>query len=171
MFSLDDSRVRTLKSGYGEVYDISPTILALQDSPFNNEVWDELWGNLHHQGNVHEASYAAVPYLVHIYGTSKQVDWQTYSLVGTIELCRFSPKNPDVPLWLKADYDSAHNTLSKLAIRDLAKPCDQTQLKSIIGYLALFSNLPNIARIALHYTEDEISEMLELYQNNKLASY
>jgi hypothetical protein len=39
--------------------------------------WDELWEELHHQGDVGEASYASVAHLVRIHRTGVVVDWNT----------------------------------------------------------------------------------------------
>jgi hypothetical protein len=44
--------------------------------------WQELWEELHHQGDVGDASYAAVPELVRIHRSESAVDWNPYALVA-----------------------------------------------------------------------------------------
>jgi len=54
----------------------------------------------HHQGDVGEASYAAVPHPVRIYHKRAVIDWKTYAIVAVIELARDERKNPEIPQWL-----------------------------------------------------------------------
>ena len=61
------------------------------------DVWDELWDELNHQGEVGVASYAAVPELVRIAGGATCRDWNIYGLVATIEVERHRKGNPSVP--------------------------------------------------------------------------
>jgi hypothetical protein len=60
-------------------------------------VWHELWDELHHQGDVGEASYAAVPIIVESYQKRGVIDWNAYAIVAIIELARNERDNPDVP--------------------------------------------------------------------------
>ncbi len=60
------------------------------DSP---KAWDELWNELQHQGDLCEASYAAVPHLVQVYLATETTDWNTYALVASIELARGKGSN------------------------------------------------------------------------------
>jgi len=60
MLSLTDPRWRTLKGGYRTLYDASGALSRLAQG---YDVWEELWDKLQHQGDVGEASYAAVPHL------------------------------------------------------------------------------------------------------------
>jgi hypothetical protein len=65
--------------------------LALQNLESNvhvKEAWRELWEELHHQGDVGEASYAAVPHIVRIHRKRRLDYWNTYALVAIIELAR-----------------------------------------------------------------------------------
>jgi ParB-like chromosome segregation protein Spo0J len=62
-----------------------------------DSLWEELWNELHHQGDIGEASYAALPQLVHICQTRKLIDWNLFALAATIEVCRRRPPNPPVP--------------------------------------------------------------------------
>lgn len=63
LLSLDDPLWPALEGGYGVPYDAS---LALKALKAGEDVWHELWEELHHQGDVGVASYAAVAQLVDI---------------------------------------------------------------------------------------------------------
>jgi hypothetical protein len=104
MLSLTDPRWRSLKGGYRRVYDASGALRRLEEG---HDVWDELWEELHHQGDVGEASYAAVPQLVRISRDGGHRDWNLYALVARIEIERHRKSNPPIPDWLLADYSSA----------------------------------------------------------------
>ncbi len=57
---IDDHRWKSLARGYRLAYDPRPTLRALATDFADGDAWMELWGELHRQGDVGEASYAAV---------------------------------------------------------------------------------------------------------------
>ena len=65
MLSLDDPRWQQFTGGYRAPYDASPALPALFSGSVRAELWDELFEELHHQGDLGPASYAAVPHIVH----------------------------------------------------------------------------------------------------------
>lgn len=85
MPALDDPGWQQLHGGYRRPYDVSPVLVRLAAG---EDTWPELWENLHHQGDVGEASYAAVPHLVRIVKDSGRRDWNLYGLVALIEIER-----------------------------------------------------------------------------------
>jgi hypothetical protein len=65
--------------------DASPAIgRLLEDGPIE-ALWDELWSELHHQGDVDQASYAAVPWLIEFVRRGSRIEWNALALVATIE--------------------------------------------------------------------------------------
>ncbi len=113
MLSLDDKRWENLEGGYRTRFDPRPLLSELEADKNAKAAWHDLWEELHHQGDVGVASYAAVPHLVRIYRKRGVLDWNTYAIVAVIELARNDGKNPEVPNWLAGDYFQA--------IRDLAE--------------------------------------------------
>src|SRR5690349_23245448 len=113
MLSLTDTRWRFLKGGYRIPYDASNALRRLEEG---HAVWDELWQELHHQGAVGDASYAAVPHLVRICGNATHRGWNLYALAAVIEVERHRKSNPPIPDWLSADYMAAWRDLEKLAL-------------------------------------------------------
>jgi hypothetical protein len=103
MLSLDDGRWNNMAGGYRMKCDPRPLLAELESAENKETAWHELWEELHHQGDVGEASYASVPHLVRIHRTSGVVDWNTYAIVAIIELARGKGNNPEVPTWLEQD--------------------------------------------------------------------
>jgi hypothetical protein len=116
MIPLDDPVWKNLNGGYQIPFDASSVLGRLEQG---EDVWDELWEELHHQGDVGEASYAAVPHLVRIGKQFASRDWQIYSLVSTIEIERHRKNNPSLPNWLEESYRAAWDQLLELALCDL----------------------------------------------------
>jgi hypothetical protein len=155
---LDDHRWSDLRGGYGEHYDPRNAIRRLAED--DGSAWEELWEELHHQGDVGEASYAALPALVRAHQARGVPDWNTYALAATIEEARQNPKNPPVPDWLLADYEAAWRELEAMALREFPEATTNDLTDSIIAALALVKGRLTLARMAM-LTEDERQEMLD----------
>ena len=137
MLSLDDPRWRTLRGGYRASYDPTPALRRLATNWQDEDAWNELWGELHHQGDLGDASYAAVPVLVELAGRVRDRGWNFYALVSTIETERHRRSNPSVPAWLAASYARAWRELLHLAIADLESTAEPLMLQSALGVVAL----------------------------------
>src|SRR5215469_1203330 len=61
MLGLTDKPWTELIGGYRTAFDPRPALHKLESNVHAKEAWHELWEELHHQGDVGEASYAAVP--------------------------------------------------------------------------------------------------------------
>ena len=112
MLPLDDPRWKKYKGGYREKYDASVPLKRLFQEGARQDIWDELWQELHHQGDLGEASYAAVPHLLEFARQSKKLDWNVFGLIATIELER--PENPKPPKELSADYFAAIDSVPEV---------------------------------------------------------
>jgi len=134
MLDLNDGKWKELHGGYNMPYDASEALRALEAGM---DVWDELWDELHHQGDVGVASYAAVPQLVRIASGAAHRDWNFYGLIATIEIERHRISNPAIPAWLQADYDNALAKASALALADLPSQADGETTQTILSLLAL----------------------------------
>lgn len=122
-------------------------------------VWKELWNELHHQGDVGEASYAAVPHIVRIYARRGVPDWNAYALVAVIEEARNNGRNPALPSFLQGAYVEALRQLGELGLRELAAADDPDLICSIIAVISIWKHQPILSRIAL-LDETERLEML-----------
>jgi hypothetical protein len=124
-----------------------------------DDVWRKLWNELHHQGDVGEVSFAAVPHLVRICREQGLIDWNIFAIVSVIELARDQGGNPDVPGWLKDDYFSAIRALAEIALSELPRAQDPETSRAILSVMAIQKGLRAHARILINYSDDELIEM------------
>ena len=158
MLPLDDPRWKTLQGGYRIPYDASVALRRLEQG---EDVWDELWEDLHHQGDIGEASYAAVPHIVRIVGAWPQRDWNPYSIASTIEIERHRKKNPPLPDWLKVSYLAAWDELLRLGQRDILSVTNPDTISSILGALALAKQQVKLGAFISYADDSEIDEYLD----------
>jgi hypothetical protein len=147
MLSMDDDRWAQLFGGYRMPYDPRPLLAKLEAGKDTEGVWHGLWDELHHQGDVGEASYAAVPQIVRIYRHHDVVDWNTYAIVAIIDLARGRGKNPVVPQWLEEGYFAAIRELADLGRADLSCAQDAEELRAILAVIALSRELRTHAMV------------------------
>jgi hypothetical protein len=157
MLSLDDTRWATLLGGYRIPYDASNALRRLEAG---ENVWDDLWNELHHQGDLGEASYAAVPQLVRIC-EARARDWNLYGIAATIEVERHRASNPLIPDWLADSYREAWAKLTALALRDLAGAPDIYTLRSALSVVALARGDLKLGALLAGIDESEIAEYIE----------
>ncbi|HJT39957.1 MAG TPA: hypothetical protein VJ762_06455 [Sphingobium sp.] len=155
----EEGRWAGLCGGYRTPYDPRNAIGKLRDGDAK-VAWDELWQELHHQGDVGEASYAAVPLLAEVHEARAMPDWNTYALAATIEEARHNPNNPGLPDWLVDDYDAAWQKLQRLAIDELPGSAVPELTDSIIAVLAFGKGRISLGQMAM-LADDERKEMLE----------
>jgi hypothetical protein len=160
MLPLDDPRWSELMGGYKTPYNPSDLLRGLENG---ENAWDELWQELHHQGDVGEASYAAVPHLVRIAKLLLRRDWNFYGLVSTIEIERHRKSNPPLPNWLAQAYFEALQDLLELACGDLRTAENRTTIRSILGAMALAKGDILLGALISYSDDSQIQEVLEKY--------
>ena len=117
MLSFDDERWKHLTGGYKTPFDPRPSLRKLESQQDTATAWKDLWEELHHQGDVGDASYAAVPELVRIHRIVGTADWNLYAMVAIIELARTESGNPKVPDWLREDYFRSIQELGQMGTK------------------------------------------------------
>ena len=162
MLDFSDKRWTEMEGGYGVKYDPRGALRRLEEG-HTEDAWEELWNELHHQGNIGVASYASVPHLVRIHAQRGIPDWNTYALIGTIEIERNNHSNPTIPDWLEGSYREAWEKLLEMALEELTRVDDETTITSILGIIALAKGHRNLGRVVLYFTEDERLEILKQY--------
>jgi hypothetical protein len=159
MLSLNDDRWKTLEGGYRMRFDPRPWLERLASGTENELVLHEFWEELHHQGDVGEASYATVPHLVRIYRQFGVLDWNPYAIVACIDLCRTEPHNPPLPEWLKDDYFQAIQDLSDYGVTQWKQTQTPEDGRGILAVMALAKNLRLHAKFLFNYTDDELLDI------------
>jgi hypothetical protein len=162
MLSLDDKLWQNLEGGYRTQFDPRPSLSKLDTNKDTNAAWDDLWEGLHHQGDVGEASYAAVPHLVRIYRKGGVIDWNTYSIVAVIELARDDGKNPQIPKWLEEDYFKAIRDLAELGAVQVLQTKNPEEIRAILSILAISADARTHAKFLIDYSAEELLEMERL---------
>ena len=102
-----------LVHAYGPAVDVPGQLAAvvLGDEPTREEAWWNLWGNIHHQGTIYEATVPAVPILVALAGRRDDPD-RTDALMMLREIAAAegvyvwrSGADEDEPVTLEAEQD------------------------------------------------------------------
>ena len=156
MLALNDERWSDLKGGYGYPFDLRPLLKRLENGDEDKLVWDELWDELHHQGDIGEASYAAIPELVRIHRNRVLQGWDIYGIVACIELCRGRGQNPKLPDWLENDYFSAIQELARIGARDLERIKDPADVQGMLAVLALSKGARTYGELLFKYSQEEL---------------
>jgi len=161
---LTDSKWEELEGGYRIPYDPRPVLSKLASGIEVEHAWDELWNELHHQGDVGEASFAAITALVDLYSSGRQPDSNLFSLSATIEIERHRESNPPLPDWLREDYERAWRKLAELALGELrADDVDPDTLQSGLAVLAIARGALKLGAIINHLDSSQLDEILEQY--------
>ena len=163
MLDYDDPKWKELKGGYKVPYDPTSALRNLESGRKVEAAWEDLWNELHHQGDVGEASYAAVPHLVRIQKQNGDLDWNLYALASAIETERHRKSNPNLPQWLEASYREAWDALLELGLADLRKAKDEISVRAILGALAFSKGLIKFGALISTLDESEITEYLDEY--------
>ena len=156
MLRLDDDRWSELKGGYRTHFDPRPLLSQLETGTDIATAWHGLWEGLHHEGDVGEASYAAVPHLVRIHRHRGVIDWNTYAIVAIIELARNQGGNSEVPKWLEKDYFHAIQVLSKIGCTEFSHAKSSAEVRAILGILAIAKGARMHGKFLVMYSEEEL---------------
>lgn len=159
MLSLDDDRWGNLIGGYRIKCDPRPLLVKLDNGQDAVTVWHELWDELHHQGDVGEASYASVPHLVRIHRKRGLVDWNTYAIVAIIELARIRGNNPEIPTWLEEGYFRSIQELAEIGATEVLRTEHPDTIRAILSVIAIAKGLRTHGRFLVEYSEDELLDI------------
>lgn len=147
MLSLDDPRWKSYKGGYHLPFDVSILLKKLLQDGASEALWEELWNELHHQGDVDIASYAAVPYLIEFATRNSKLDWNVFGLTSVIELER--PHNPSVPNELAEAYFGSIEKIPLVVAKHPDRKWDELLTRCIVSCIALAKGQRELAKIYL----------------------
>jgi hypothetical protein len=159
MVSFDDERWNNLTGGYKTPFDPRASLRKLENQQETATAWEKLWKELHHQGDVGDASYAAVPELVRIHRSGRTAEWNLYAIVAIIELARTESRNPQLPDWLRDDYFRSIRELAQLGTRDIWFAEESETKRAILSVIAIANGLRTHGKFLVSYSEDELLEM------------
>jgi len=159
MISLEDDRWSTMTGGYKTLFDPRPLLRRLETESDPTAVWRELWDELHHQGDVGYASFAAVPFIVKNYRGHDVPDWNTYAITAIIELARNEGKNPDVPRWMADDYFHAIRRLAEIGTTEILQAESAEVVRAILAIIAIEKGLRAHGEFLMKYAEEELADI------------
>jgi hypothetical protein len=166
MITLDDKVWQELKGGYQTPYDVSIPLKLLQrtdDKKVTDEIYEELWNELHHQGDVELASYLAIPQIVRIARQKKLFDWNIMALCATIEQQRHLGKNPPLPTQYQYYYDNGLAELKGFIVDNLKSVKDEITLRAALSALAACSQQVKLSKAIIELSDDVLDEFLEQF--------
>ena len=158
---LDDSRWADLYGGYRTPYDPRASLRALEEDRDPSAAWEEFWEELHHQGDVGDASYASVIALVDIQKRKRSLGWQFYALASTIEIARHRKTNPIVPEWLSFAYRASWVELLTLALDELRTAHEEILVQATLAVVALAKGQLKLGAFLEHLDRADLDELLE----------
>jgi hypothetical protein len=163
MISNDDPRWSSVTGGYRLTYDPRAALHRLRANCRDADAWTELWDNLHHQGDLGDASYASVVVLAGMLETTDLPREDLFHLVATIEVERHRRTNPPLPEWLRSEYKQAWRVLLNAAIRELQSGADATLVQSAIVVVLLAKGLNELGAVVWYHDQDTVRDYLDTY--------
>ena len=161
MLSLNDERYGQYRSGYGIIYDVVPKIRELINSGPSKSFWNEIWEELYHQGDVGEASYAIVPYLVEYEESNKHLEENIYHFVVSVELASLEDRNPPIPNELQFSYAKGVRKLPYIGMNKLKRGCSHSAVMLVASAMAVSLGHTILGRSYLDFGPDDALTFLE----------
>ena len=163
MLILESNRWSELRHAYGAATDIPALLSQLTTLPSSKgeaEPWVSLWSALAHQGDVFDASFAAVPHIVRVIATNPLgVDAVYFQFPAWIEICRRKQKF-EVPAELAAAYFDALARLPSLVARASARDWDADFLRCALSAIAAAKGQPIVAEAVQELSPEVAGEFM-----------
>jgi hypothetical protein len=153
LLPLDDPRWSNYRGGYRTVFNPVVLIHGLLRDGATPAFWDEVWTELHHQGDVGEASYALVPYLVHWQSSQSKLSEQLFQYCVTVDLAQSEKGNPAIPPELEFSYALAIRELPALGYSLIRRGCPEEEVMGIAAATAIATGHRLLARAYLEFNK------------------
>lgn len=144
-------------------YNASRPLKRLQTSVSRaevDEILDELWENLHHQGDVGLASYLSVPFLVEACISKLDLSWKFIGLVVLIENCRIKGGNPDLESRFDDQYFGSIVKFERYLLQNFKNISDPEAIQSSLALFATVNGLTGLGRIIEFFDQDTIDDFI-----------
>lgn len=158
---LESQRWSELRDQFGSASAVAASLRRLASAPGDEAEWKDLWSRLYHQGDVTEASYAAVPHLVKLARESRETPWHAFALPAAIEAARLAHRAPTIPSDLEASYHESIRELGSLGLAHLSRPWDHVLGQAILASVAVSKGLGTLADAILELGPTDAAEFLE----------
>lgn len=158
---LTDKIWQDLEGGYKSPYDASIPLIQLEktnDPETIKKIWDELWNELHHQGNVGIASYLSLPQLVRIGKSKGLFDWNLLGLCCVIEQQRHLGNNPILPLEFIDYYNQGLVNLKQFVLDNMDKDLEDTTHTIALSTLATCNGQTKLGKAIMELVDQDLLE-------------
>ena len=156
LLPLDDSRWATYRGGYnGMLYNAVPIIQRLQSEGATDEIWQHVWAELYHQGDIGEATYALVPYLVDYQSRRRELDEQLFHFCVLVDLQQPENNNPAIPSELEFSYMRALRALPVIGAERIKPGSAEPVVMGVAAAIALAAGHRVLARAYLEFGRDD----------------
>jgi hypothetical protein len=166
MLGLDNPRWSELRHAYGSAQDLPTLLRALQEIPSSSgdaDPWFTLWSALAHQGDVYDASFAAVPYVIEAMSRDPaKADSSYLQFPAWVEICRLK-NNAPVPGDLEPAYRAALARLPGLVAAAAAREWDEGFLRCALAALSVAKGQPGIAEASLELTPEVARQFMDWF--------
>jgi hypothetical protein len=160
---LTDNIWKTLEGGYKIPFDASIPLRQLEltnDTEKIKKIWDELWNELHHQGDVGLASYLSLPQMVRIGKLNELYDWNLLGLCCVIEQQRHLGNNPTLPAEFSDYYNKGLADLKHFVLNNLNKKLDNTTYTLSLATLATCNGQIELGKAIMELEDKDILDEL-----------
>lgn len=166
MLSLESNRWSELQHAYGDASNIPALLSQLINLPSSNgdaEPWFSLWSALAHQGDVYDASFAAVPHVIHAAASNPlKADAVYFQFPAWVEICR-KKNGLELPRELSQAYLDALSRLPSLVAQAAAREWDADFLQCALAAISAAKGQTVIAEAALELSPDIAEEFMEWF--------
>lgn len=166
MLTLESNHWSELHHAYGVATDIPALLSQLSTLPGAQgeaEPWFSLWSALAHQGDVFDASFAAVPHVVRAAATNPLVaDAVYFQFPAWVEICR-RKQEVAVPGELAGPYFDALAKLPSLVAAASAREWDADFLQCALSAIAVAKGQPLIAEAVQELSPEIAGEFMEWF--------
>lgn len=167
MRDLDDPIWKNLIGGYQIPYDASNALKKLESSNIEKDedmVWEELWQELYHQGDIGIASLLTIPQLIRIYKLKNRANYQVFAFITAVELARIKGVI-SIPNEFKDEYQQAMDQIPELI--DLVKfqIWDSVLAASVLSATAIWKRKYKIAELISELEDDDLTDYLLIQIN------
>lgn len=164
MLNLEDPTWSTLEHAYGSATDIPPMLAQLSENgqPSHNQaIWFDIWSALAHQGDVHSASFAAVPHIVEALALAPEKAGSDYfQFPAWVEICR-RKQGAVVPPNLEVAYRAALARMPSLVALGATADWDEGMVRCALAAIAAAKGQHQIAEAVLELSPDIAGVFLE----------
>jgi hypothetical protein len=166
VLALESSRWSELHHAYGVASDVPALLSQLSNLPKaegETEPWFSLWSSLAHQGDVFDASFAAVPHVVHAAATNPLVaDTAYFQFPAWIEICR-KKQGIEVPSDLAVAYFDALSKLPLLVAAASSREWDADFLQCALSAIAAAKGQTLVAEAVQEISPEIAGQFMEWF--------